>query len=66
MNRRGAMASPSSRACLSHSRRHALRNSSQAATTPVHVTKLLKLADELVFSFDGDAAGRRAQDHPSS
>jgi DNA primase len=30
------------------------------ATSPVHVTKLLKLADELVFSFDGDAAGRKA------
>jgi DNA primase len=30
------------------------------ATTPLHVTKLLKLADELVFSFDGDAAGRKA------
>jgi DNA primase len=30
------------------------------ATTPIHVTKLLKLADELVFSFDGDAAGRKA------
>jgi DNA primase len=30
------------------------------ATTPVHVTKLLKLADEVVFSFDGDAAGRKA------
>jgi DNA primase len=30
------------------------------ATTPVHVTKLLKLADELVFSFDGDLAGRKA------
>jgi DNA primase len=30
------------------------------ATTPVHVEKLLKLADELVFSFDGDAAGRKA------
>jgi DNA primase len=30
------------------------------ATTPVHVAKLLKLADELVFSFDGDAAGRKA------
>ena len=30
------------------------------ATTPVHVSKLLKLADELVFSFDGDAAGRKA------
>jgi DNA primase len=30
------------------------------ATTPVHVTKLLKLADELVFCFDGDKAGRKA------
>src|SRR5260370_831288 len=30
------------------------------STTPVHVGKLLKLADELVFSFDGDAAGRKA------
>jgi len=30
------------------------------ATTPVHVTKLLRLADELVFCFDGDAAGRKA------
>ncbi|MEW6690646.1 MAG: DNA primase, partial [Pseudomonadota bacterium] len=30
------------------------------ATTPVHVAKLLRLADELVFSFDGDAAGRKA------
>ena len=30
------------------------------ATTPVHVGKLVKLADELVFSFDGDAAGRKA------
>jgi DNA primase len=30
------------------------------ATSPVHVGKLLKLADELVFSFDGDAAGRKA------
>jgi DNA primase len=30
------------------------------ATTPIHITKLLKLADELVFSFDGDAAGRKA------
>jgi DNA primase len=30
------------------------------ATTPNHVTKLLKLADELVFCFDGDAAGRKA------
>ena len=30
------------------------------ATTPVHVVKLLRLTDELVFSFDGDAAGRKA------
>jgi DNA primase len=30
------------------------------ATTPVHVSKLLRLADELVFSFDGDVAGRKA------
>ncbi|HKC30626.1 MAG TPA: DNA primase, partial [Burkholderiales bacterium] len=30
------------------------------ATTPVHVSKLLKLADELVFCFDGDAAGCKA------
>ncbi|HVP08519.1 MAG TPA: DNA primase [Burkholderiales bacterium] len=30
------------------------------ATTPVHVAKLLRLADELVFAFDGDAAGRKA------
>jgi len=30
------------------------------ATTPVHVTKLLRLTDELVFSFDGDSAGRKA------
>ena len=30
------------------------------ATTPVHVAKLLRLADELVFSFDGDAAGKKA------
>jgi DNA primase len=30
------------------------------ATTPVHVEKLLRLADEIVFCFDGDAAGRRA------
>ena len=30
------------------------------ATSPVHVSKLLRLADELVFSFDGDAAGRKA------
>jgi DNA primase len=30
------------------------------ATTLVHVSRLLRLADELVFSFDGDAAGRKA------
>ena len=30
------------------------------ATTPVHISKLLRLADELVFCFDGDAAGRKA------
>ena len=30
------------------------------ATTPVHVNKLLKLTDEIVFCFDGDAAGRKA------
>jgi len=30
------------------------------ATTPVHVNKLLRLADEIVFCFDGDQAGRKA------
>ncbi len=30
------------------------------ATTAVHVAKLLRLADEVVFCFDGDAAGRKA------
>lgn len=30
------------------------------ATTPVHVRKLLRLADKVVFCFDGDAAGRKA------
>jgi DNA primase len=30
------------------------------ATTPVHVSKLLRLADAVVFCFDGDAAGRKA------
>ena len=30
------------------------------ATTPVHVQKLLRAADEVIFCFDGDAAGRRA------
>ena len=33
------------------------------ATTPTHVQKLLRLADEIVFSFDGDAAGRKAAWH---
>jgi DNA primase len=30
------------------------------ATTPVHVEKLLRMADNLIFCFDGDKAGRRA------
>jgi DNA primase len=30
------------------------------ATTPIHVGKLLKLADNVVFCFDGDTAGRKA------
>ena len=30
------------------------------STTPVHVQKLLRQAEEIVFCFDGDAAGRRA------
>ncbi|GAA4340088.1 DNA primase [Pigmentiphaga soli] len=30
------------------------------ATTPVHVQKLLRASDHVVFSFDGDKAGRRA------
>ena len=30
------------------------------ATTPIHVSKLLRLTEELVFCFDGDAAGRKA------
>jgi DNA primase len=33
------------------------------ATTPVQVQKLLRQADEIVFSFDGDAAGRKAAWH---
>lgn len=30
------------------------------ATTPVHVEKLLRMAESLVFCFDGDKAGRKA------
>ncbi len=30
------------------------------ATTPMHVQKLLRQTDEIVYCFDGDAAGRRA------
>lgn len=30
------------------------------ATTPIHVQKLLRQTDEIVFCFDGDSAGRRA------
>ena len=30
------------------------------ATTPMHVEKLLRMADNLIFCFDGDKAGRRA------
>ena len=30
------------------------------ATTPDHIAKLLRLTDELVFSYDGDSAGRKA------
>ncbi len=30
------------------------------ATTPIHAQKLFRLADSVVFCFDGDAAGRRA------
>ncbi|WP_395241901.1 toprim domain-containing protein, partial [Salmonella sp. s51933] len=30
------------------------------ACTPEHVQKLLRFTDAVVFSFDGDAAGRRA------
>jgi DNA primase len=30
------------------------------ATTPFHLSKLVKLADNVVFCFDGDEAGRRA------
>ncbi len=30
------------------------------ATTPVHIQKLTRMVDRIVFAFDGDAAGRRA------
>lgn len=30
------------------------------ATTPYHLQKLLRMTDQVVFCFDGDAAGRRA------
>lgn len=30
------------------------------ATTPIHIQKLLRASDRVIFSFDGDGAGRRA------
>ncbi|MDO9025563.1 toprim domain-containing protein, partial [Zwartia sp.] len=30
------------------------------ATTPTHIQKLLRASDKVIFSFDGDGAGRRA------
>ena len=30
------------------------------ATTPAHITKLMRQTEEIVFCFDGDAAGRKA------
>src|SRR4029077_17838255 len=33
------------------------------ATSPVHVQKLLRQSDEVVFCFDGDTAGRKAAWH---
>ncbi|HZV98819.1 MAG TPA: DNA primase [Methylophilaceae bacterium] len=30
------------------------------ATTPFHITKLMRQTDEIVFCFDGDAAGKKA------
>ncbi len=30
------------------------------ATTPVHITKLMRQTDDIIFCFDGDAAGRKA------
>jgi len=30
------------------------------ATTPIHIQKLLRSSDKIIFSFDGDGAGRRA------
>ncbi len=42
---------------------HGVRNAVATlgtATTPQHVSKLLRLVERVVFAFDGDAAGRRA------
>src|SRR6185295_4745164 len=33
------------------------------ATSAVHIQKLFRMTDEIVFCFDGDAAGRRAAWH---
>lgn len=30
------------------------------ATTPSHIQKLLRQTDEIIFSFDGDNAGKKA------
>jgi DNA primase len=42
-----------------HGVRHAVATLG-TATTALHVQKLLRLVDRVVFAFDGDAAGRRA------
>ena len=42
---------------------HGVRNAVATlgtSTTPDHVRKLLRIVDRIVFSFDGDAAGRKA------